>query len=318
MRARLSEIVLALAGGLFGLLLYFISSAFPRPTFGGASFWGFPLTYGVTGGTCFGNCSTFTPQEPAFAADLVFWIAVGVVTAEVLARKILPNRMDESWPWAKDRETMDVESKWPGKVLSVLLVGLIIGMAFAFFATSTAGVFGMTATVTTTSTVTTTAPPGSSTSVNAPDDGVDLEGCSLTTKTCTFLIQNFDLMDGYAITLGRDGMCVTATYTSPTSVSSFVNEDAGCTTPSNSTYIANNGATTVVTAVFSGWSPGAGSNEPPTAGQSIWGCILYTSGDGFGCLAFTGVFTNSGTTSQGYLTTTQVVTSTVTVTATSP
>jgi len=173
-----------------------------------------------------------------------------------------------------------------GKVPIYILIGAIIG---ACLAVAGASVIGVTRTSVSTTTVTTTAPPGPNTNIYAPDDAVEVKGCSLSNKTCTFQITNFNMMDGYGITLGRDGMCVTVTYT-PASVSSFVNEAAGCTA-SPSSYVANNGATTMVTAVFSDWSAAAGSIQGPAVGESIWGCILYTSGDGFGCLAFVGAFT---------------------------
>jgi len=173
-----------------------------------------------------------------------------------------------------------------GKVAAYLIIGALIGAGIAVLGTEVPGV---TRTSVSTTTITTTGSPGPNTNIYAPDDAVELKGCSLSDRACTFQITNFDTMDGYGITLGRDGMCVTVTYT-PASISSYVNEAAGCTA-SPSTYVANNGATTLVTAVFSDWSAAAGSNERPTVGESVWGCILYASGDGFGCLAFAGVFT---------------------------
>jgi hypothetical protein len=171
------------------------------------------------------------------------------------------------------------------RVAIFLLIGVLIGAGLAVLGTSVAGV---TRTSVRTTTITTTAAPGPDTSIAAPPDAVELTGCSISNDTCTFQITNFDLVDGFSITLSQSADCVDVTYGSLGRLGG--NAATSCTaSPSN--YVADNGASTSLTAFFPPWSGQPGLPPVPAVGMSVHGCIYYTSGYGFGCLAYAGVFT---------------------------
>lgn len=152
-------------------------------------------------------------------------------------------------------------------------------------------VAGRAAQQTETLTLTTSQIPASG-EIVGPTDGVDLTGCSISNKTCTFVITGLGQLSSLGITMDETNMpCVTLMYGSGSRYSS--NGAASCTySPSN--YISSvvaAGTTTTLTAVF----PPFDTLTPPAVGQSVYGCIRYTAAVGSvtenGCLAFLGVFT---------------------------
>jgi hypothetical protein len=174
--------------------------------------------------------------------------------------------------------------------LNRTLVAAIAALLVA--ATFGAGYFaGRGAQQTETVTVTTSQTPTSG-EIVGPTDGVDLTGCSISNKTCTFVITSLGQQSSLGITMDESNMpCVTLTYGSGSRYSS--NGAASCTySPSN--YISSvvvAGSTTTLTASF----PPFDTLTPPAVGQSVYGCIRYTAAIGsvtdYGCLAFLGVFT---------------------------
>lgn len=145
---------------------------------------------------------------------------------------------------------------------------------------------------TVTTTVTTSHTPASS-EIVGPTDGVDLIGCSISNDTCTFLITNVvQLGSSIGITLDKSDGCVTLTYGSD---GSFSSDAASNCTSSPSYFISSTGGSATFTAIF----PPFGGLEAPVVGQSVYGCIGYTTTivnvTDFGCLAFLGAFTPSNT-----------------------
>jgi len=65
-------------GAAFGVLLFFAMDAFSLGLISG-----FPLVYSIRG-TGYGP---YPPSEPAYAIDLVFWVAVGIILIEIWERK---------------------------------------------------------------------------------------------------------------------------------------------------------------------------------------------------------------------------------------
>ena len=143
-------------------------------------------------------------------------------------------------------------------------------------------------------TVTTSQTPSSG-EIVGPTDGIDLTGCSISNKTCTFLITNVVQPSSLGITLDETNPpCVTLTYNTGGSVDSFVTPGATSCTYSPSNFISSTGGSITLTAVFPAFGP-----PSPKVGQSVYGCIRYTTTIGsvtdYGCLAFLGVFTSSNT-----------------------
>lgn len=164
----------------------------------------------------------------------------------------------------------------------MLLVAAALGASY---------VAGRGAQQTETLTVTTSQTPAPG-EIVGPTDGVDLTGCSISNKTCTFVITNVVQPSSVGITMNETNMpCVDLMYGSNGSYSG--NGATNCTYfPSN--YISSivvAGSTTTLTATFPPWD----TFRPPAVGQSVYGCIRYTTAIGsvteFGCLAFLGVFT---------------------------
>jgi hypothetical protein len=166
---------------------------------------------------------------------------------------------------------------------------------------------------TVTTTVTASQTPASQTpasnEVVGQTDGVDLVGCSISNDTCTFLITNVvQIGSSVGITLDETNPpCVTLNYNTGGSVDSFAGDAATRCTDSPSNFISSTGGSITLTAVFPGFGP-----PGPKVGQSVYGCIRYTttidSVTDSGCLAFLGVFTTPSNIAVATVTATQTLT----------
>jgi hypothetical protein len=81
------DLLLVAPGVVAGVFFFYLSTLV----------WGFPLRFEYVGLGDMVNQPT--PHEPQYAIDLVFWIIVGVAIFELLAKKLLADSIDESWPW---------------------------------------------------------------------------------------------------------------------------------------------------------------------------------------------------------------------------
>ncbi len=169
-----------------------------------------------------------------------------------------------------------------------------------------------------TTTITTSQAPASN-EIVGQTDGVDLIGCSISNDTCTFLITNVvQIGSSIGITLDETNPpCITLSYNTGGSVDSSVTDGAtSCTdspssatscTDSPSNFISSTGGSITLTAVFPAFGP-----PSPKVGQSVYGCIRYTTTIGSvtepGCLAFLGVFTTSSNTAVATVSVTQTLT----------
>lgn len=181
------------------------------------------------------------------------------------------------------------------------IVALLVGVSLG------AGYIAGRGAPTVTTTVTTSQTPASN-EIVGPTDGVDLIGCSISNDTCTFLITNVVQPSSLGITLDETNPpCVTLTYNTGGSVDSFVTPGATSCTYSPSNFISSTGGSITLTAVFPAFGP-----PSPKVGQSVYGCIRYTTTIGsvtdYGCLAFLGVFTTSSNTAVATVTVTQTLT----------
>ncbi len=172
-----------------------------------------------------------------------------------------------------------------GARIGVLVAGIIVGLVLAFLIVFTTGVPEKTVTSTTVST-TTIFPPSMTTVDVSPTDGVYSQ-CSVTNKTCTFLIINISSPTGGPITIKDGNQCVYVDY--GTQNHGIVDEATSCTgVPSN--YLQNYSGNATLTATFpSDAFTGGLEVNPPVAGQTFSGRIYLVTPAG--CLPFAGVFT---------------------------
>lgn len=113
---------------------------------------------------------------------------------------------------------------------------------------------------------------------------VDLEGCSISNKTCTFQIMDVTLPGGgqYA-SLGEGNPCLWLDY-GPANAG--VTDAASSCTVIPAAALTNGGSATMF-AKFQDFGGGKG----PVAGESLYGCIAEKWYNGTGCLVFLGNFT---------------------------
>ncbi len=188
--------------------------------------------------------------------------------------------------------------------LSVTVL-LVVSLGVGYFAgtstvrtetsTSTTTLFQTSYLTSTIVTTTTSQPTGAGEFSNefiGPTKGVDLTGCSISNDTCTFLITNIDQPSDIGTTLDKGLDCVDLTYGSG---NNFGGGAATSCTSSPSYYISSITATGTITNFTAIFSQKFGGVKAPVVGQSVYGCIGYTTetvnGTDYGCLAFLGAFT---------------------------
>ncbi len=154
-----------------------------------------------------------------------------------------------------------------------LIIGIIVGAGLTYLVTSTGGIARATMTSIEVSTVT------NSTSVTiSASYAVNLTGCSISNKTCTFLVSDVPQPGDHDITLAQGNQCLWLNF-----ASTFVSASGCVVSPSQ---ILSQGSSATIKATFLDWG-----TPSPTVGESVKGCITEKYAGSVGCLPFLGSFT---------------------------